>query len=154
LGVKRNSSAKEIRDAYLKLCKEHHPDKTEGKKSTSKFQAINEAYSVLSQKHKKFKYDSTLTNDGMSVSEAELRRKYDMAYQRQCQIDEQIFARHDYKRPFSIEVLSIILSLFLMFVASFYFAIAIDDGENYRKLAKEEKQMEELFKNDDKTDSK
>lgn len=54
LGVSKNASADEIKKAYRKLAKEHHPDK--GGDETL-FKEISEAYEVLSDNDKKAKYD-------------------------------------------------------------------------------------------------
>lgn len=55
LGVARNATSDEIKKAYRKLASQHHPDKGGDK---AKFQAIQEAYSVLSDSEKKAQYDN------------------------------------------------------------------------------------------------
>jgi molecular chaperone DnaJ len=58
LGVNRNASEKEIKQAYRKLARKYHPDVNPGDKSAeSKFKEINEAHEVLSDKDKRQKYD-------------------------------------------------------------------------------------------------
>jgi DnaJ-class molecular chaperone len=58
LGVKRNASEKEIRQAYRKLARTYHPDLNPNDKSAEdKFKEISEAYEVLSDKDKRSKYD-------------------------------------------------------------------------------------------------
>jgi DnaJ-class molecular chaperone len=58
LGVNRNASEKEIKQAYRKLARKHHPDVNPGDKSAeAKFKEINEAYEVLSNPEKRRKYD-------------------------------------------------------------------------------------------------
>ena len=58
LGVKRDASEKEIKQAYRKLARKYHPDVNAGDKSAeAKFKQINEAYEVLSDKEKRRKYD-------------------------------------------------------------------------------------------------
>lgn len=58
LGVTPASSKEEIRKAYLKLSTKFHPDKNNGDKFfEERFKEINEAYEVLSNTEKKFRYD-------------------------------------------------------------------------------------------------
>jgi len=58
LGVKRDASEQEIKRAYRRLARKHHPDVNPGDKSAeAKFKEINEAYEVLSDKEKRQKYD-------------------------------------------------------------------------------------------------
>lgn len=54
LGVEKNASADDIKNAFRRLAFEHHPDKG-GK--TEKFKEINEAYQVLSDSNKRAQYD-------------------------------------------------------------------------------------------------
>lgn len=57
LGVSRDASEKEIKDAFRKLSKKYHPDISKEPDATEKFKEINEAYQVLSDKDKKANYD-------------------------------------------------------------------------------------------------
>ena len=58
LGVPRTATEKDIKTAYRKLARKHHPDVNPGdKKAESLFKEIGEAYSVLSDAEKRKKYD-------------------------------------------------------------------------------------------------
>ncbi len=58
LGIKKEASADEIKQAYRKMSKELHPDKHKGEKEAeNKFKEVNEAYEVLSNPQKKQMYD-------------------------------------------------------------------------------------------------
>ncbi len=58
LGVSKSASDDEIKKAYRTLAKKYHPDANKDDKTAeAKFKEINEAYSVLSDKEKKAKYD-------------------------------------------------------------------------------------------------
>jgi DnaJ-class molecular chaperone len=58
LGVNRNASEKEIKHAYRRLARKHHPDLNPGDKSAeARFKEINAAYEVLSNPEKRKKYD-------------------------------------------------------------------------------------------------
>ena len=56
LGVNRNASDKELKQAYKKLSMQHHPDRTGG--SDEKFKQVNEAYSTLKDPQKRQAYDN------------------------------------------------------------------------------------------------
>jgi molecular chaperone DnaJ len=58
LGVNRNASGKEIKQAYRRLARKHHPDLNPNDKSAeARFKEINAAYQVLSDAEKRKKYD-------------------------------------------------------------------------------------------------
>lgn len=58
LGVPRNATEKEIKQAYRRLARKYHPDVNPGDKSAEeKFKEISEAYEVLSDPEKRAKYD-------------------------------------------------------------------------------------------------
>lgn len=58
LGVDRSASAEEIKRAYRKLAKQHHPDVNKGAKaSEDRFKDISAAYDVLSDAKKRQQYD-------------------------------------------------------------------------------------------------
>ena len=58
LGVGRSATEKEIRQAYRKLARKHHPDVNPNDKSAeATFKEIGRAYEVLSDKDKRAKYD-------------------------------------------------------------------------------------------------
>ena len=58
LGVDKNIPQKDVKKAYLKRAKQFHPDlHPDDPKAKAKFQALNEAYDVLSDPEKRKKYD-------------------------------------------------------------------------------------------------
>ena len=59
LGVSKTATQDEIRTAFRKLARVHHPDVAKDKKAAeSKFKEINEAYEVLGDPEKRQKYDT------------------------------------------------------------------------------------------------
>lgn len=58
LGVGRNATEKEIKQAYRRLAKKHHPDVNRGNKAAeAKFKELGEAYEALSDPEKRAQYD-------------------------------------------------------------------------------------------------
>ena len=58
LGVERTASEEEIKRAYRKLARQHHPDRNPGdKKAEAAFKEIQDAYDVLSDSAKKAQFD-------------------------------------------------------------------------------------------------
>jgi curved DNA-binding protein len=63
LGVAKNASEKEIKQAFRKLARKHHPDVNPGDRGAEqKFKEINEAHEVLSDPEKRRKYDQLGSN--------------------------------------------------------------------------------------------
>ena len=58
LGVSRNRSTAEIKQAYRRLARQYHPDVNNGDpQAEEKFKEISEAYAVLSNEEKRMQYD-------------------------------------------------------------------------------------------------
>jgi curved DNA-binding protein len=63
LGLAKGAPQEEIRKAFRKLARQHHPDVAKDKKSAeAKFREINEAYEVLGDPEKRKKYDELGAN--------------------------------------------------------------------------------------------
>jgi curved DNA-binding protein len=58
LGVSKNASAEEIKKAYRKLARQHHPDVNKKPEAEKRFKEINEANEVLSDPEKRKRYDT------------------------------------------------------------------------------------------------
>src|ERR1700730_2308309 len=77
LGVERNATGAQIKSAYRKLARKHHPDVTAGNKGAeNKFKEINEAYQVLSDPEKRKKYDLLGADWERGAPEDEVLRRY------------------------------------------------------------------------------
>jgi len=59
LNINRDATEDDIKKAYRKLAIKLHPDTNKDKDGESRFKALNEAYSVLSDKQKRQIYDRT-----------------------------------------------------------------------------------------------
>jgi DnaJ-class molecular chaperone len=63
LGVTKTSTDKEIKQAFRRLARKHHPDVNPGDKAAeARFKEINEAYEVLGDPDKRRKYDELGAN--------------------------------------------------------------------------------------------
>jgi molecular chaperone DnaJ len=58
LGVSKEASKSEIKDAYRKLAMQYHPDRNKAADAEEKFKEISEAYAVLSDDQKRQQYDT------------------------------------------------------------------------------------------------
>src|SRR6266542_2205064 len=63
LGVAKTATEKEIKQAFRKMARKHHPDVNPGDKSAeTRFKELNEAYEVLGDPAKRRKYDELGAN--------------------------------------------------------------------------------------------
>ena len=78
LGVKKEANADEIRSAYRKLAKKHHPDLNPGNKAAEEtFKSISGAYDLLSDAEKRGKYDrGEIDASGAERPQAQSWRQY------------------------------------------------------------------------------
>jgi curved DNA-binding protein len=82
LGVSRDATAKDIKQAYRKLARKYHPDVNPNDKSAeAKFKEINAAYEVLSDPEKRKKYDQYGENWQHADQFAQASREQDFARQ-------------------------------------------------------------------------
>ncbi|MEM2942922.1 MAG: DnaJ domain-containing protein, partial [Candidatus Bathyarchaeia archaeon] len=57
LGIQRNATKEEIKNAYRKLALQYHPDRNKSPDAEERFKEISEAYAVLSDDEKRRTYD-------------------------------------------------------------------------------------------------
>jgi curved DNA-binding protein len=98
LGVRENCTGKELRQAYRKLARQHHPDVNSGNKTAeAKFKEINEAYSVLSNAENRRKYDKY----GDKWTHADQFEKADSFTRHQDAFRQTTFGRSDSRSQFN-----------------------------------------------------
>jgi len=91
LGIRREASPQNIKEAYRKLAFQYHPDRNKGNPAAlEKMKDINEAYAVLSDSEKKRRYD-TLSHEYGPSAHDRFRQTYS---------DEDIFRGSDINQVF------------------------------------------------------
>jgi molecular chaperone DnaJ len=71
LGVSKDATDQEIKTAFRKLARKYHPDRNKNDETAKKkFEEINEAYEVLSNKEKRKNYDNYGNPDGNPFANA------------------------------------------------------------------------------------
>src|SRR5437763_2066431 len=60
LGVSHDASVPEIRRAYRRLARQHHPDRNPEPESPERFRTVAEAYAVLGDPARRARYDHTI----------------------------------------------------------------------------------------------
>ncbi|MGE7928313.1 J domain-containing protein [Lysinibacillus xylanilyticus] len=82
LGVSRDATQAEIKLAYRKLSKKHHPDVSGGNKESEKiFLEVTEAYKVLKDQASREAYDARLDGAGQSWSNGQNYEKQSTSQQ-------------------------------------------------------------------------
>lgn len=96
LGVGRNADEKEIKQAYYRLAKEHHPDKNPNNKeeATEKFKEIQSAYEVLKDPQSRANYNQ-FGWDGVNGRAGFDPRNAGFGFGSFEDIVEEIFGRHN-----------------------------------------------------------
>ncbi|HME18957.1 MAG TPA: molecular chaperone DnaJ [Nitrososphaerales archaeon] len=59
LGVSRNATQDELKNAYRKLALQYHPDRNKSPDAEGRFKELSEAYAVLTDQEKRRQYDAT-----------------------------------------------------------------------------------------------
>lgn len=81
LGISRKASQGEIRSAYRKLAREHHPDVSSSPEANQKFVQLSEAYRVLSNPELKELYDLG-GEEELKIQTSSQRRKSNLRTQK------------------------------------------------------------------------
>src|SRR5271154_5924105 len=80
LGVPKTATSDQIRKAYRKLARKHHPDVNPGKpEEAEKFKTVAAAYEVLSDEQRRKAYDEFGQDSLRSGFDAERARAYQRA---------------------------------------------------------------------------
>ena len=67
LGISREADNNEIKSAYRRLARQHHPDVNPDPAAAHRFARLNEAYHILSDPARRIWYDQTGTTEGVNL---------------------------------------------------------------------------------------
>ena len=100
LGVPKNATPEEIRNAWKKLAVQYHPDKNPGDAAAEeKFKEAAEAYGTLGDEAKRRKYDfisQTRGSEGFSASAGEGRASQSPPFTQREERPEEEFGQQDW----------------------------------------------------------
>lgn len=122
LGVSKNVTTQEIKNAYTKLVKKYHPDKHKGNKSFGeKTKEINEAYEILSGETGRVnynaRYDAFYFEKSQKITGTEIIKRKEEDVQKYTKpnpvIIGEIFERSNYTWML-VGILVIAIGMFLM----------------------------------------
>lgn len=88
LGVTRNATQVEIRNAYRRLAKQYHPDRNPSEEAKQLIQLINQAYDVLSDPAKKMAYDQPVFTFEIPVTKEDPKAAYRREFLRKKRQEE------------------------------------------------------------------
>ena len=88
LGVAADATSEDIRKAYRRLAKAHHPDVSGDPKSSGRFRQIHEAYRALSTPENRTRYDQERASEVERMRhEYEKRSRFEQWRQSQAKDD-------------------------------------------------------------------
>ena len=78
LGISATATEEEIKSAYRKLARKHHPDVNKDATSIEIFKSVKEAYEVLTNPQEKARYDQFkgYTTFGKQTNKAQAKKAY------------------------------------------------------------------------------
>ncbi|KAK4781164.1 hypothetical protein SAY87_017270 [Trapa incisa] len=162
LGLKKECSASQLKDAYWKLAKRWHPDRCSAlgnlksiEESKEKFQAIQHAYSVLSDENKRFLYGVGVykSDDDESINGAPVNCELNLTMQGMADFLNEMgvmMSQNDSKASLSYtQFLNAVLSRMLVLHDPFYLvAIWKTLQENGESLEDLQELFDEIFQGD------
>ena len=147
LGVSKDATLREIKDAYRKKAMEFHPDVNPNKENCHKMMClINEIYSVLRNPISRTAYDKSLetrnteVNSSPSTEESEesvnvKKKTYPSSSTYQSNIDYNVYNKDDYNNEEQEEFINLIEYLKNVFLVDFaYLFTSLDDNIQMSEL--------------------
>ena len=68
LGVRPGADVAQVRKAYRRLARQHHPDRSGDRRTTERMQAINRAWAILSDATRRADHDASPSNARQSTT--------------------------------------------------------------------------------------
>jgi len=121
LGVSRRATDSEIRSAYRRLARRHHPDVSSSPDANERFAKISEAYRILSDPKKKNLYDNGAPATPKTTFYAS-RAAEVVAYQRKIdKVVDEMIAHERQETAARSQAVTLVVTLF---ISAFFVALA------------------------------